>query len=385
VIPDGQAGAGQHFLPLENNGKEVDIDLVNNIMREPYADRFRLILNDLGAGLAARGKTLDTIIKRADPALRQTDRVLAELAAENKTLSRLAVDSDTDLAGLARERQHITGFINNANTAGQATAEKSQALEAGLQKFPGAMRELRLTMAKLKEFSDQATPVFSEFRTGAPAIARATEALGPFAHAATPSLTSLGTAAAKSQQPLVGSDPIIRKVRNFAQKAAPGAKSLNTLLASLRKTQGYKQLTKFLFNTTGGINGFDKFGNFLRAQLIISSCTTLLTVQVDFCNSHWGFNPTGKRKALSVPRLQRLAKQERQQQTAGAASQSGGTSPTTAGLPLDAQGDSVGGTPAQGGGSTGLQPGRGVSLGAVSDLLDTVVGRPGRSSQGGPK
>src|SRR4029079_13739089 len=104
------------FLPLENNGKEVDIDLVNNIMREPYADRFRLILNDLGAGLAARGKTLDTIIKRAAPALRQTDRVLAELAAENKTLSRLAVDSDTDLAGLARERQHITGVLQKDHT-----------------------------------------------------------------------------------------------------------------------------------------------------------------------------------------------------------------------------------------------------------------------------
>ena len=98
------------------------------------------------------------------------------------------------------------------------------------------MRELRLTMAKLKEFSDQATPVFSEFRAGAPAITRATEALGPFAHASTPALTSLGTAAAKSQQPLVKSTPIIRKVRKLADKAAPGAKSLTTLLASLRKT-----------------------------------------------------------------------------------------------------------------------------------------------------
>ncbi|MGH2966447.1 MAG: MlaD family protein [Solirubrobacterales bacterium] len=384
VIPDGQAGAGQHFLPLENNGKEVDIDLVNNIMREPYADRFRLILNDLGAGLAARGKTLDAIIKRADPALRQTNRVLAELAAENKTLSRLAVDSDTDLAGLARERQHITGFINNANIAGQATAEKSQALESGLQKFPGAMHELRLTMAKLQEFSDQATPVFSEFRTGAPAIARATEALGPFAHAATPSLTSLGTAAAKSQQPLVASSPIIRKITKLADKAAPGAKSLTTLLASLRKTQGYKQLTKFLFNTTGGINGYDQFGHFLRAVVILTSCAQTVTASTASCSAHWGFNPaSGKAKA---PTYQQLLKRAQQAKTLSAGAQTGGTSPTTApGVPLDAQGDSVGGTPAQGSGSTALQPGRGVSLGAVGDLLDTVIGRSGTSGQGGPK
>ena len=83
-VPDGEPGAGQHFLPLENNGKAVDIDLINNIMREPYADRFRLIFNDLGAGFAARGEDLAAIIRRADPALRQTNRVLAELARQNQ-------------------------------------------------------------------------------------------------------------------------------------------------------------------------------------------------------------------------------------------------------------------------------------------------------------
>ena len=83
-VPDGEPGAGQRFLPLENNGKAVDIDLINNIMREPYADRFRLIFNDLGAGFAARGEDLAAIIKRADPALRQTNLVLAELARQNK-------------------------------------------------------------------------------------------------------------------------------------------------------------------------------------------------------------------------------------------------------------------------------------------------------------
>jgi ABC-type transporter Mla subunit MlaD len=389
VVPDGQPGAGQHFLPLENNGKEVDIDLVNNIMREPYADRFRLILNDLGAGLAARGKTLDAIIKRADPALRQTDRVLAELAAENKTLSRLAADSDTDLAGLARERQHITGFINNANTAGQATAEKSQALEAGLQKFPGAMRALRRTVTKLKDFSDKATPVFSEFRTGAPAIARATEALGPFAKAATPSLTSLGNAAAKSQEPLVKSTPIIRKIKKFADEAAPGAKSLTKLLASLRTTQGYKQFTKFLFNTTGGINGYDKFGHFLRATVILTSCAQTLAVTEPFCNSHWGFNPaSGKAKMSTAQQYQELLKRARKGKAALASGQTGGTSPTssaTAGVPLDAQGDSAGATSTQNSGSTDLHAGRGVSLGAVGDLLDTVIGRSGGLGAGGKK
>src|SRR5919106_4461653 len=93
-IPDGQPGAGQRLLPLENNGKAVDLDLVNNIIREPYADRFRLILNDLGAGLAARGDDLAEIVERSNPALRQTDRVLAILAQQSQALADLAANGD---------------------------------------------------------------------------------------------------------------------------------------------------------------------------------------------------------------------------------------------------------------------------------------------------
>ena len=88
VIEDGEPGEGERFLPLESNGKAVDLDLVNNIMREPYADRFRLILNDLGAGLAARGDDLAEIIDRSDPALRETNAVLAILADQNQPARR---------------------------------------------------------------------------------------------------------------------------------------------------------------------------------------------------------------------------------------------------------------------------------------------------------
>ena len=345
VIPSGQPGAGQHFLPLENNGQEVDLDLINNIMRQPYADRFRLILNELGAGLAARGNTLDAIIKRADPALQQTDRVLAVLAGQNHQLARLAQDSDTILTPLVRERTHLAGFINNANTAAQATAERSADLESGLQKFPAALHELRLTMAKLRQFSDQATPVFSEFNTGAPAIARATEALGPFAQAARPSLITLGTAAQQSQAPLVNSDPILRKVTALAKKTAPGAKSLAQLLASLRKTGGYKQLMSFFYNTTGGVNGYDQYGHFLRAALKITNCTSLVTFPVLTCWANFGDAPASSKAKLPGLEAAKAAARKAGQTSGGTApgQPSGGTG-AQPGQPLDAQGQPPAGT-----------------------------------------
>ena len=110
-IPEGEPGEGQYLLPLEQNGKAVDLDLVNNIMEEPYPDRFRLILNDLGAGLAARGEELAEIIERSNPALRETNEVLAILARQNqhpRAASRATpTRSSSALAARARERRRL--------------------------------------------------------------------------------------------------------------------------------------------------------------------------------------------------------------------------------------------------------------------------------------
>jgi phospholipid/cholesterol/gamma-HCH transport system substrate-binding protein len=373
VIPSGQPGAGQRFLPLQNNGKEVDIDLVNNIMREPFADRFRLILNDLGAGLGARGKDLEAIVKRADPALRETDRVLAQLARENRALSRLAADSDRVLAPLARERQRVAGFIRNANVAGEATAERSADLEAGFEKFPAALQALRRQMVQLKRFADQATPTFTDFADAAPNLTRSTEALGPFAKASTPALTSLGDAAQESVQPILGADPIIVKARNLAREAGPGASSLNALLSTLRKTGGYQKLMSLLFNGTGAINGFDRFGHFLRATLVVNpSCTKLVAIPVLSCAANWGTQASASKVATAMPLASPVA---------GSSGAVTADSAPSGPVPLDAQGDLAGApnTP------PAVQGGRGPgapSLRDARDLLDVIIGRQGNVKYG---
>src|SRR5260221_11205009 len=69
-IESGQPGAGEYLLPLGNNGTSVDPDLINDIQTLPYSQRFRLIFNELGAGLAGRGKDIEVLVKRANPVLR---------------------------------------------------------------------------------------------------------------------------------------------------------------------------------------------------------------------------------------------------------------------------------------------------------------------------
>ncbi len=287
-IPSGQIGAGQHLLPVESNGKAVDLDLINNISRQPYADRFRLILNDLGAGLAARGDDLNQIVLRADPALRETNKVLAILAAQNQQLAKLAQDADTSLEPLARERTHLTGFIRGAGDVGAATAERSADLERNLQLLPQTLREVRLTMNDLGTFSDAARPVIGELGAAAGPITRATKALSPFSEATTVALKSLGTAADASGDNIRAADPVVRQLRVTAAAAENPSKNLRKLLSTLKKTGGFEALMKFIVRSATTLNGFDKFGHYQRTNILVSGCIEYAQVLSESCAANFG-------------------------------------------------------------------------------------------------
>ncbi len=287
VIGEGEVGEGQRYLPLENNGKAVDIDLVNNIYREPEVDKFRLILNDFGAGLAARGDTLGEVIERANPALKQTDRVLAILAEQNQQLAQLQVDSDAVLTPLARERERIAGFIKNATIAGQASAERKADIEQGFVEFPNALRELELTMVQLRKFSEAATPVAADLRVGAPSLTGMTEALGPFADAGTSALTTLGDAAEASGPDLVASKGLIEDLGTLGTANEGGAKALNKLLSTLRRSGGRDQLFKAVLGVSNAVNGYDSYGHFLRGVIQINNCADMASTPVTGCGAKW--------------------------------------------------------------------------------------------------
>ncbi|MFI5025171.1 MAG: MlaD family protein [Solirubrobacterales bacterium] len=308
-VPDGEPGAGQRLLPLENNGKAVDIDLVNNIMREPYPDRFRLILNDLGAGLAARGDDLEAVIERSNPALQQTDEVLAILAKQNKELKTLARDGDQALQPLAAKRDSIGRFINAAATTAAATAERRADLEAQFQKLPGFLRELRLTMEELDDFNESSTPVLADLSDASEDLTRINVALGPFADAGTISLKSLGTAADAAGPDLVASQPVLKDIEALAKNAGPVATTLAKLLKSLRERGAYKSLTHVLYNLGGAINGYDSYGHFLRAVLPINNCVDYETVSHEAgCTSSFEAQPNKARVAPKGQRELALAK-----------------------------------------------------------------------------
>jgi phospholipid/cholesterol/gamma-HCH transport system substrate-binding protein len=286
-IPEGEPGEGQYLLPLEQNSSTVDPDLINNINRLPYTQRFRLILNELGAGLAGRGEDLEAAIERSNPVLRDVNRLLGTLSQQRNQLSQLSSDSQQILAALARERQSVAGFFSNAGAAAEASAERGPQLEASLRKLPAFLREFRATMRGLEGFSNAAAPVFTDLGRSAPAFTRATEALTPFSAATTVALKSLGATGEQAGPILRAADPVVVKARNLARSGAEPTTNLAKFLVSTKKTGGWDGLVDLIYNTTAAFNEFDQYGHFGRALITLSNCTDYVLAETSGCSANF--------------------------------------------------------------------------------------------------
>jgi ABC-type transporter Mla subunit MlaD len=281
-------GKGQYLLPVENTSKPVDLDLINNITREPQRVRLSIILAELGTGVAGRGDDLNKVIRRANPALREVDKVLEILAEERNTLQELAVDGDEILEPLARERRRVSSALDNSAEVAEATAERREDLEASIQRLPAFLRELRPTMVRLGSFADQATPVLADLGAQAPAINRFLTELGPFSQAAIPALDTLGDAGRVGIPAMEAARPIVADLRRFARVVRPVGRTTAAVLSSVRKTRGFERAMDYLFYQVAAVNGFDSLGHYLRAGLIVNQCSVYAANPTPGCSANFG-------------------------------------------------------------------------------------------------
>jgi phospholipid/cholesterol/gamma-HCH transport system substrate-binding protein len=304
VIPSGQEGAGERLLPVQNTHSPVDVDLLNDITRLPERQRLTIILNELGAGLAGRGSDLNVVLRRANPALQELDRVLAILASDNHVLAKLAIDSDRALAPFAAVRKRVADWIVQSNTVAQASARHRGALERNLADFPPFLRQLGPAMDRLGAFADQTTPVFADLRVAAPGIDEAFTHLAAFSDSSSAFFTSLGKTAQVSGPALASVQPLLTRLHALGIAGKPFAGNFAELLSSLRSSGGLERLLDFIFVGAGSSNGYTALGHFLRTEGVGNICLTYAVAPGSGCSAKLFSSPgaTGAAaKAAAVP------------------------------------------------------------------------------------
>ncbi len=280
-------GEGQYLLPVTNTSSPVDVDLLGDISRLPERQRLTLIINEFGAGLAGRGSDLNVVIRRANPALQELDRVLSILAGQNKVLAKLAVDSDQALAPLAKVRENFANFIVQSNTVAQASAAQRGSLQQNLALFPPFLEQLGPAMERLERFADQTIPTFTDLHKAAPYINKAFEEIPGFSKGSSNYFTSLGKNGKITGPAIVATKPLLRELKSLGSAANPFSTNLSGLLTSLKGTGGLERLLDFIFLGTGASNGYDSLGHFLRTEGVGNPCLKYYIVPNAQCNRHF--------------------------------------------------------------------------------------------------
>jgi phospholipid/cholesterol/gamma-HCH transport system substrate-binding protein len=323
-------------IPVSHTQSTIPADLVQNIMQLPYRERFALLINELGAAVAARSMDIQSALRRADPALAQTDNLLALLANDAETIKQLNVGANTVISALATNSKQVQRFIVEANNAASESSSPAanpascgysaadHCIEATWQKLPAFLAQLRPALQKLGAAADAQDPVFTNLNQAASNLHRFFVNLVPFSNQSRVSIAcgengqaacpqggnSLGTLSATGISAVRAATPTVADLQRFAGPVGCDSQAKQIFNCTPELAQnlaivlnwidnrkhavepdprspaggvgytGLEGVLEYVFNITNAINTFTTWGHQLAVDLFASTtCSPYATPQ----------------------------------------------------------------------------------------------------------
>jgi len=289
-------------VPVERTSSSIPPDLIASVMRRPYRERFRLLLSELGVGLAGRPEELNEVIKRAHPALKEVNETLAILDRQSETIRDFITDADRVSAAVEPKKRELSRWAQEAMETAEIQASRADSLQAQWNKLPSFLGELRPTLAQLDATASEQIPFLRRIRAAAPDFHRLLVALEHFSNASRGSTRALGEMAVVGQKALTESAEEIAELRELSEDAPRLAKPLRQFLQTIDDRErsvdndplhkelappapdktaaqedegftGMEALLNYVYWQTLGINGFDQMSHFLRIVLLRNDCS----------------------------------------------------------------------------------------------------------------
>jgi phospholipid/cholesterol/gamma-HCH transport system substrate-binding protein len=295
-IPEGGT------IPVERTSSSIPPDLIASVMRRPYRERFRLLLSELGVGLAGRPEELNEVIKRAHPALKEVNETLEILDRQNETIRDFITDADKVSAAVEPKKEQLSRWAQEAMETAEIQASRADSLQAQWNKLPTFLGELRPTLAQLDATASEQIPFLRRMHAAAPDFHRLLVALEGFSDVSRGSTRALGEMAVVGRKALSESAEEIAELRELSEDAPRLAKPLRQFLQTIddrersveddplherlappapdktaaQEGQGFtgmEALMNYVYWQTLGINGFDQMSHFLRIVLLRNDCS----------------------------------------------------------------------------------------------------------------
>jgi hypothetical protein len=254
-------------------------------------------------------------VRRASPALRETDQTLAILARQNQILGDLAQNADRVIGDLNNNRKDVGRWIVEARNTATASAQRRNDIAAGFKRLPGFLAQLQPAMKSLGDVADQQTPALRNLDASSKDLTTFFDRLAPFSDASRPAIRSLGKASATGDRALQAAVPTVNELNRFSQGTPELGKNLAIVLQHLddRKYSvendprspggkgytGLEALLQYVYDQTLSTNVFDQNNHILKLALIAGgNCSKYADVArakkyADECGADLGPNQPG--------------------------------------------------------------------------------------------
>jgi phospholipid/cholesterol/gamma-HCH transport system substrate-binding protein len=287
-------------IPVAQTSSTVPLDLIQNVMRRPYRERFRIIISELGTGLAGRPQDLNEVVRRAHPALRETGETIAVLRRQNRLITEFIERADKVSAAVEPVREDVARWAREASETAGIQASRSRELARYWNRLPVFLGELEPTMAQLEATADEQIPTLRKLGAAAPELESFLAAVPDFARNSRGSLRALGSASETGLGALRESREEVDELNELAKNAPRFGKPLRQFLQTIddrrrsidndpeagqrappapdktafKSGQGYtgmENLLNYVYWQTMAINAYDDVGHVLRIVLLAAS------------------------------------------------------------------------------------------------------------------
>ena len=241
-------------VPAEQVSQTVQPDLVHNTMREPFKQRFQLLINEFGTALAGNPEDLNAAIRLGAPALRQIREATRILAERNAVIRDLNVDSDRIMQELAARRDDVVRFVEEARDTAEISISRRDELSRNFEILDDFLAELQPTLSGIEGLAREQTPLLADLRRAAPELDRLAVDLPPFNRATGRALRTLGPAAEAGRRAVTRGHDEIRALARAGLNAPASAEMVADVLADLDDPRRAVGIDDRAAETTGRTN-----------------------------------------------------------------------------------------------------------------------------------
>jgi len=281
---------GTPVVPLEHTTTPVSLQDVIDVFALPTAQRLRVLVSELGIAGAGRGEDFNELLRRANPALTSSRRVLDILEAQRDQISDAVAQTDRVLGRLGDEDKDVRTFVDRAADVAATTASKRVELGAAVQRLPGMLRAVRPGLRSLDSAARDTTPLLRSLRTAGPGLTELTRTLPEFSEAGRPALRAL-TAVARTGRPAIKrATPVMQKLSTSTRRLGVLAPEVDKFLVSLRDSGGIEGAMRITYTLAVLASAYDETSHLINfIANVAPNCIIAEQANVDSpgCSRMW--------------------------------------------------------------------------------------------------